>query len=92
MAEVFNWVFTLEELRNSPSRRDGITWENEKALRHNSCIFILEIGKYLRRGKTDNTAYIRDSAACILFHRFFVAQSFKSQNRLVRIVDMVVNI
>jgi len=68
---------------NSPSRRDGIPWEKEKAIRLNSCTFILEIGKYLRSGKTDNTAYIRDSAACILFHRFFMGQSFKSQNRLI---------
>mmetsp|Transcript_10819 Transcript_10819/g.17742 ORF Transcript_10819/g.17742 Transcript_10819/m.17742 type:complete len:101 (-) Transcript_10819:1255-1557(-) len=85
MVDTFNnWVFSWEEIMNSPSRRDGIPWEKEKAIRLNSCTFILEIGKYLRSGKTDNTAYIRDSAACILFHRFFMGQSFKSQNRLVR--------
>ena len=78
-----NWVFTWEEIQQTPSRKDGVTWEAEKGIRHNSCIFILEMGKYLRRGKTDNTAYIRDSAACVLFHRFFMAQSFKSHNRLV---------
>lgn len=84
-----NWLFSREDLLNSPSRKDGISWENEKAIRHNSCSFILEIGKYLRRGKTDNTAYIRDSAACIIFHRFFTAQSFKSQNRLVKTFHMM---
>lgn len=85
MADISNnWMFKWEELQNSPSRKDGMTWECEKGVRHDSCIFILEIGKHLRRGKTDNAAFIRDSAACILFHRFFTAQSFKSHNRLVR--------
>lgn len=79
-----NWVFTMEELRsNTPSRADGYSWEMEKATRHNSCIFILEIGRHLRRDNRDNTAFIRDSAACILFHRFFTVQSFKSHNRLI---------
>ena len=42
-----SWVLTEEQLRNSPSRADGVSEELEKAYGWKSCAFIKKLGNDL---------------------------------------------
>lgn len=72
------WIFTEEELCNTPSITDGVTVKNERIYRFRTAWFIEELAKELRGVR------IVLNTALVLFHRFFVFQSFKKHNRFVR--------
>ena len=38
------WLFTLEQIKNSPSSRDGLNSEAELQLRQFTALFIFELG------------------------------------------------
>jgi len=43
-----SWVLTEEQLRNSPSRVDGVSEELEKSYGRKSCTFIKKLGEQLQ--------------------------------------------
>ena len=73
-----DWIFKAEFLMASPSRKDGISAEDESKLRSKSVSFIEFLAKELKLHR------FVASTACVLFHRFFAFQSFKQHSRLVR--------
>lgn len=42
------WILPDELLERTPSRDDGISMDSEIVYRHNTCRFILEIGKHFK--------------------------------------------
>jgi hypothetical protein len=43
-----DWIFSSEQMMNSPSRVDGISFELEKGYRSKTAWFIEELGKELK--------------------------------------------
>lgn len=92
------WRFSLEQLENSPSRHDGISYEEEQRLRMAGCAHILEIvrlviefperalplEKRTSSKVTERKMRLPCSTACVLFNRFFTRQSFARHDRFVR--------
>ena len=71
MGDDSEWIFPLEQLSDSPSRRDGISEETEKTYREMGCTFIHDFGRAMQsRG-------IVIATACVFFNRFFALESFK---------------
>lgn len=71
------WVFTDEELSESPSRKDGLSLEEEKECHLKTCTFIEEVTEKL------NVSRLTMATAQVFFHRFFVRQSFKAHDRFL---------
>lgn len=44
----FNWIFTTDKFAATPSNRDGISSEEELALRQQAAVFIYELGTNLK--------------------------------------------
>jgi hypothetical protein len=42
------WIFTLEELKDTPSFRDGLSFETERQERLKSCDIIYRIGTFVK--------------------------------------------
>jgi hypothetical protein len=38
------WLFTIDQIKNSPSSRDGIEYDSELQLRQFTALFILDLG------------------------------------------------
>jgi len=76
----FNWLFPLDMLDNSPSRIDGYTKDLERQYRSKCVLFIFSLITELRCERSVM------STACVLFHRFYVFQSFSQHNRFVRTI------
>ena len=76
---VDDWIFPegFPTSDKTPSRKDGISAEDENKWRMKTILFIEQLAKELRLNR------IVVSTACVLFHRFFAFQSFKDQNRKV---------
>jgi len=70
-----SWLATNEMLENSPSVRDGLTVEQEKADRESMLRFLHDFGEL---HKIDRRVV---HTACVFFQRFFVLQSFKQHER-----------
>ncbi|KAK8803525.1 hypothetical protein WA158_001219 [Blastocystis sp. Blastoise] len=70
-----NWIFTKEEILNSPSIRDGIPENEEKEALYNSCKFIQALCKEL-----DIQPFVAVTASVYL-RRFFMLQSLKVHDR-----------
>ena len=73
-----NWIFAEEDLCNTPSVADGVSVKNELIYRFRTAWFIEELAKELK------SVRIVLNTALVLFHRFYVFQSFKKHNRFVR--------
>mmetsp|Transcript_10620 Transcript_10620/g.10263 ORF Transcript_10620/g.10263 Transcript_10620/m.10263 type:complete len:247 (-) Transcript_10620:385-1125(-) len=71
------WIFSLDQLQDTPSRRDGILTDQEALYREKIAWFIEELGKDI---KCDRLVV---STGLVLFHRFYCFQSFKQHNRFV---------
>jgi hypothetical protein len=71
------WIFPGNSLENPPSVKLGMTLDQERKLRQKSCLFIIELGKYLQCN------HVVLSAATIMFHRFFMAQAFQQHDRFI---------
>ncbi|KAL2504058.1 Cyclin-T1-5 [Abeliophyllum distichum] len=63
------WYFTREELDRSPSRKDGISREQESHLRQLFCSYLQELGVELKAPQ------VTIATAMMLCHRFFMHQS-----------------
>ena len=61
----------------TPSRKNGVTLDEENRLRHKTILFSELLAKELKLNR------VVVSTSCVLFHRFFAFQSFKHHNRLV---------
>jgi hypothetical protein len=92
------WRFTAAQLEATPSRLDGIPYEDEQRLRLAGCAHILEtvrlVLEYASRASapamrapprvTEKRMRLPCSTACVLFNRFFTRQSFARHDRFVR--------
>ncbi|KAK9476218.1 cyclin-like protein [Lipomyces japonicus] len=65
------WLFTAEELVNTPSVREGISVQSETTLRAKGASFLVAVGMQVRL--PPHTLYV----AATLFHRFYVRFSLK---------------
>mmetsp|Transcript_5365 Transcript_5365/g.7100 ORF Transcript_5365/g.7100 Transcript_5365/m.7100 type:complete len:264 (-) Transcript_5365:258-1049(-) len=70
-------LLTDEELKNSPSRQDGLSAAVTHEYSRSSCSFIGKIADRLK------LRLISKSTALVFFHRFFARQSFASHDRWV---------
>lgn len=64
------WYFSKEELRNSPSYRDGIDAEKEARYRRDGARFIMDLG--IKMGLRYDTM----ATGVVFFHRFYMFHSF----------------
>jgi len=71
----FDWYFTKEQVADSPSRRDGISDEEEKDNRKHTCGFIQEVGMKLKMPQ------YTIATAIVYFHRFYMRHSLKHYDR-----------
>ncbi|CAI9777850.1 unnamed protein product [Fraxinus pennsylvanica] len=69
-----NWYFTREELDLSPSRKDGISSEEESHLRQLYCSYLQELGMELKEPQ------VTIATAMMLCHRFYMHQSHKKNH------------
>ncbi|PVI06107.1 cyclin-like protein [Periconia macrospinosa] len=67
------WLFTEEELNQTPSILDGMTPEEERILRKKGVNFILQVGMMLKLPQTTL------SVAAIFFNRYLMRNSLKSR-------------
>ncbi|KAK9378429.1 cyclin-like protein [Kockiozyma suomiensis] len=65
------WIFSSQELRNSPSSRDGIDFNAESLQRAKGVMFIVQVGSQLRLAAP--VIYI----AAMMLHRFYTRFSMK---------------
>jgi len=71
----FDWYFTMDQVRNSPSRRDGISEKEENESRRSTCGFIQEVGMKLKMPQ------YTIATAIVYFHRFYMRHSMKNFDR-----------
>uniref|UniRef100_A0A669DA49 Cyclin T2b n=1 Tax=Oreochromis niloticus TaxID=8128 RepID=A0A669DA49_ORENI len=69
------WLFTREQLENTPSRRCGIEADKELAYRQQAANLIQEIGQRL------NVSQLIINTAIVYMHRFYMIHSFTKFNR-----------
>jgi hypothetical protein len=67
------WIFTDEELLQSPSILDGMAPEEERTLRRKGVNFILQVGMMLKLPQTTL------STAAVFFNRYLMRNSLKSR-------------
>ncbi|ALC38919.1 CycK [Drosophila busckii] len=71
------WYYDKKELRETPSIKDGVTYETERRYRKEGARFIMECGT--KMGLGHNTM----ATGVVYFHRFYMFHSFKSFPRYV---------
>ncbi|CRK87348.1 CLUMA_CG001150, isoform A [Clunio marinus] len=71
------WYFEKEELKNTPSRRDGVDFDTEKRYRREATNFIRECGTEM------NLGYATIHSAVAFMHRFYMFHSFRTFPRFV---------
>ncbi|KAG6615096.1 cyclin-like protein [Phytophthora cinnamomi] len=69
MAMTGDWIFTEQELRATPSQRDGMKYADELVLRRKACDFIEKMAKALDLPK------LAQISADNYLHRFYMRQS-----------------
>jgi hypothetical protein len=65
------WLFTREEIENSPSRVDQVSREEEDECRKGASVFIQSVGVQLRLPQ------LTMATALLFYHRFFALRSLK---------------
>merc|ERR1711871_71 len=73
----FDWYFTKEQGNDTPSRRDGISENEEKENRKDTCGFIQEAGMKLKMPQ------YTIATAIVYFHRFFMRHSLKVYDKMM---------
>ncbi|CAM9211591.1 unnamed protein product, partial [Choristocarpus tenellus] len=68
-------TYTKEQIRDSPSRKDGMSEVLEKEYRRKTCLFLKQAGKSL------DLPMEAIATAHVFFHKFFVLQSFSQHDR-----------
>jgi protein BUR2 len=71
-AEEQQWIFTEEDLLQTPSILDGMSPEEERTLRRKGVNFILQVGMMLKLPQTTL------STAAVFFNRYLVRNSLKA--------------
>ncbi|MFH4979122.1 hypothetical protein AB6A40_005831 [Gnathostoma spinigerum] len=71
-----DWLFTEEQLQNSPSRKAGISRADEEKYRREGVKMIVEIGTGLKLQQNPCLA-----TATVYFHRFYMFHSFTQFNK-----------
>jgi len=66
-----SWLFSKEEVQNSPSVRMGITFEEERAARKAACKFIAEVGQNLWHP----ASIVAINSAKVFLNRHFMVES-----------------
>ncbi|OQR98466.1 cyclin-like protein [Achlya hypogyna] len=66
------WIFTEQELIDSPSRRDGMPRQHVDMYRMRCCEFIEKLGSVFR------LPLLSISSGKVFFHRFFAVQSYRT--------------
>jgi len=66
------WIFTEDEVNNSPSVQDGMSLADERERRSKGVNFIQQVGMMLKMPQ------ITISTAAVFFHRFVMRHSLKS--------------
>uniref|UniRef100_A0A3B3XZY4 Cyclin-like domain-containing protein n=1 Tax=Poecilia mexicana TaxID=48701 RepID=A0A3B3XZY4_9TELE len=69
------WLFTREQLENTPSRRCGIEADKELSYRQQAANLIQDIGQRL------NVSQLIINTAIVYMHRFYMIHSFTKFNR-----------
>uniref|UniRef100_M4BS23 Cyclin N-terminal domain-containing protein n=1 Tax=Hyaloperonospora arabidopsidis (strain Emoy2) TaxID=559515 RepID=M4BS23_HYAAE len=69
MTTTSDWIFTAEEMRSTPSQRDGMKYTDELVLRRDACDFVEKMAKALDMPK------LAQISADNYFHRFYMRQS-----------------
>ncbi|XP_038150700.1 cyclin-T2b [Cyprinodon tularosa] len=69
------WLFTREQLENTPSRRCGIEADRELSYRQQAANLIQDIGQRL------NVSQLIINTAIVYMHRFYMINSFTKFNR-----------
>lgn len=81
------WLFNKNEIEiSTPSRIDGLTWEQERDLRREGCRFIRGVIDKMRKRYSNSNGSaeaVPESAASIFYQRFFTYESFKKHNRFI---------
>jgi protein BUR2 len=67
------WIFSDEELLQTPSILDGMSPEEERTLRRKGVNFILQVGMMLKLPQTTL------STAAVFFNRFLMRNSLKAR-------------
>ncbi|VDK46114.1 unnamed protein product [Anisakis simplex] len=67
-----DWLFSEDQLANSPSRRDGIDRADEDRMRREGIKLIVEIGTCLKLQPNPTLA-----TGAVYFHRFYMFHSFR---------------
>ncbi|CAK4513453.1 unnamed protein product, partial [Aphanomyces euteiches] len=70
-----DWIFSDNELKNSPSSKKGISWDQELELRKNGIIFYESMAKIFRVPRQ------AIATGKQLFHRFFIRESFTDHDK-----------
>ncbi|OCK86258.1 cyclin-like protein [Lepidopterella palustris CBS 459.81] len=68
------WIFSEDELQQTPSIMDGMAPEEEKTLRRKGANFILQVGMMLKLPQTTL------STAAVFFNRFLMRRSLVAKN------------
>lgn len=71
------WYYEKKDLKNTPSKLDGIDFETERRYRKEGARFIMAMGQTLQLGH--NTV----ATGVVYFHRFYMFHSFKTFPRYV---------
>ncbi|XP_049919658.1 cyclin-T2-like [Epinephelus moara] len=71
------WLFTREQLENTPSRRSGIEADRELSYRQQAANLIQDIGQRL------NVSQLIINTAIVYMHRFYMIHSFSKFHRNV---------
>jgi hypothetical protein len=91
----FNWIFTADKFSSTPSNRDGISLEEELAMRQQAAVFIYELGTNLKVYVSHSSFflnYFHDlfrphyciNTAVVYMHRFYMINSFQRFTRQVK--------
>jgi len=69
-----NWLFPKENLEHTPSRKDGMSAESERAVRKSICTFIQRVGTHIHGGHGSCKPMSMNTAK-VFFHRVCMSQS-----------------
>ena len=76
------WYYNKDDLKDTPSIRDGISYETECRYRTEGARFIIDTGAKMDLG------YNTIATGVVYFHRFYMFNSFKSYPRYVSIYSI----
>uniref|UniRef100_A0AC34QZE1 Cyclin-like domain-containing protein n=1 Tax=Panagrolaimus sp. JU765 TaxID=591449 RepID=A0AC34QZE1_9BILA len=67
------WLFSSDQLKNTPSIKDGMSLKEEQEKRREGCQILRKVGYELKLSENPTL-----SSACTFFHRFYMIHSFNT--------------